>query len=557
VGIAGGVSHRGTARLIVAGDRIVARSRSMRHVLLALALVSGPGARAAAQTPGSVAADRARIAEITGNAVAPREDPALLEWFPLLRYLPYASRIPLRVVEPELRVVHNSHLPFTFNDGPLWAGRGLSLSVGGGFSARYSLRGVDIRAAVAPTLVFSQNEPFEIAAPPIDGRSNFANALHPFGQSLDYPMRFGATYLLRVDPGRSSVTVQWDRVRVGVTAENEVWGPGIRNQLIMSAHAPGIPRVFASTARPLRSRFGALEAKWIAGTLTESMYFDNVPTNDYRALSGFLLHLRPRFDSNLVIGVARTMYKPIANPWHSLGRAHDVLVRWEPLVPSNEVYPNRVIRQHADQIMSLFARWVVPSAGLEVYSEWARMDLPRTLEEALVNAHHSAGYTMGAQWALPRERERFLRLQAEASYLEQNRVYLNRPLIDFYAGNVSVHGYTNRGQVIGAAIGPGGSSQWFAIDHLWRWWQLGAFVGRIRWENDAMYRQPASNFFRHDVTGYVGARGGVRTRVADVQVETSYGKRYNYLFQYGGANPGGFRTVDINNLTFAITATPR
>jgi hypothetical protein len=210
-----------------------------------------------------------------------------------------------------------------------------------------------------------------------------------------------------------------------------------------------------------------------------------------------------------------------------------------------------------DQIMSLFWRWIFPQAGFEVYGEWARMDNPKTATELLVAGHHTGGYTLGFQWAQPKRARDFLRLQTEITYLEQSTVFPDRPPPDFYSGRATEHGYTQRGQPVGAAIGPGGSSQFVALDWLAPRWQAGWFVGRVRWNNDALYRKPGANFFQHDVTMLTGFRGARRMRFTDLSAELTFGYRLNYLFQWGDHNPGGFRTVDVRNLTLALVASPR
>ena len=79
----------------------------------------------------------------------------------------------------------------------------------------------------------------------------------------------------------------------------------------------------------------------------------------------------------------------------------------------------------------------------------------------------------------------------------------------------------------------------------------------MRWENDALYRQPTANFFRHDVTMLGGARGAWRAPAYDVSAELTLGHRINYLTQNGFGNPGNFRTVDVHNLTFVFALSPR
>jgi len=458
----------------------------------------------------------------------------------------YSSR--LLWLGPDVRLVWNSDIPFSVNDGPMWAGRGLNAQIGGGGSASFDVRGTIVHVIANPVLLYSQNAPFPIFIDTLSDRSAFANPFHGPGASIDAPLRFGDLYLLRLDPGLSALEVIRDGVRATLTARNDWWGPGIRNTLVMSNNAPGIPRLELALTPPRRTRAGLLEATLIAGTLTESAFFDTLAFDDYRAISGARVAIRPAFDTSLVLGLARTVYSTIESPLIGpLAHAADVLIRWEPIHAG----------QRSDQITSLFARWAFPQSGFEVHAEWSRSDLPRSLTELLLAFNQTAAYVLGLQWEMPQGIGRAWRLQTEFAYLEQSTVLPGRPVPDYYTSEVSPQGYTNRGQVIGAAVGPGGSSQWLALDYAAPGWQLGSFVERIRWENDALYRQFAPNFVRHDVTVRAGLRGWLRTKWTDFGAEAGFGYRFNYLFQNGYANPGGFRFVDVRNLTVSLSATPR
>lgn len=509
-------------------------------------------ARAQFLVPGSVAADRARLYQIVGDTS--RVDGARLlalgALVPPLRGVPAVGNVI--VVMPDARVTWNSDIPYSLNDGALWAGRGWNATFTGGLAIAQPYRGMVLSVALAPTVAYSQNLPFQIFPGTTPGRSAFANFFHGPDASLDLPHRFGDRHVLGVFPGRSGASVAWPRVVAGITSDNQWWGPGIRNALVMSNNAPGIPRLFVRTGEPLRSAVGEFEAELISGTLTQSLFFSDLYA-DNRTLSGVFVRLRPRFDSTLTLGFARVVYAPIgpeASPFTmTLARSFDAIVRWENV--------NRFGGQRSDQIYSAMARWIFPRAGLEVYGEWARMDLPRNLTEFVVAGHNTGGYTLGFQWAQTRSRGAYLRLQSEITYLEQSLVFPDRPPPDFYTGIASPQGYTQRGQVIGASIGPGASSQWIAVDYMPRKWQAGAFIGRIRWDNDALYRQGAPTFLRHDVTVLSGLRGAWRAPFTDFAGEMTFARRYNYLFQNGFANPGGFRTVDVNNFTVTLSATPR
>ncbi|HYD53544.1 MAG TPA: hypothetical protein VEA99_12995, partial [Gemmatimonadaceae bacterium] len=328
---------------------------------LALALALAPAPRPlAAQEPGTWAADRARLAELLGRTT-PRDTATHDGW----RLVP---------VLPTVRLVWNSDLPHSLNDGPLWAGRGLSTSVTGGVGATGTIGGWRVRAVLGPTVVASANRPFQVIPGADPARSSFSSPWHVGQASADLPLRMGDRSLLVLDPGTSTLAVSRGAVEVGATTSPEWWGPGIRNALVLSTNGPGVPRLYLGTARPVRTAVGAVEARLLAGTLTESLFFDSLAANDYRSLSGFLVTLRPAGEPGLTLGLARVAVAPIAGAGGSLSHALDALVRWESIAAPDDTLADGRSRQRVDQVLSLFGRWVVPH-GLEVYGEWARMEL--------------------------------------------------------------------------------------------------------------------------------------------------------------------------------------
>jgi LysM repeat protein len=299
----------------------------------------------------------------------------------------------------------------------------------------------------------------------------------------------------------------------------------------MSNNAPGFPHAFVRTSSPLRSRAGAFEGRWIAGLLRESAYFDADESNDNRYLSGLALTFQPAFDPGLTVGLARAVYGTSGGPDGALAHSADVLARWN---GTRDAVPGG--SGHA-QITSLFARWIVAPVGAEVYGEWARHELPTSLRDLLVEPNHTQGYTVGLQWVGAEHGSSALRFQAEATSVEQSPTYRRRAVETYYTSDAVPQGYTHRGQVVGAAIGPGASSQWAAADYLAGTWRLGVSGGRVRWDNDAYYERPAAwGWLGHDVSLYGGIRGSYSTPRLVVQAELSSEKRYNYLFQNFGYN---------------------
>ena len=456
----------------------------------------------------------------------------------------------LQFLAPGLRYVWNSASAFSLNDGAMWAGRGTNVLVRAGVRARFG----PVQIVLAPEITYSRNRPFEVFPGREPGRSTYSSPWHIGAESADLPLRFGDQPLRVVGPGQSSITVFTGPVAVGASTENQWWGPGIRNAIVMSDNAQGIPHLFLRTSRPVRTPLGPVEARWIIGGLTESLYFDTVASNDLRSLSGFVVTLRPGGARGLTLGLARTVYGEAGSAGVVVGRVFDVVTRFERLANPGEADSSN----RRDQLISLFGRWILPENGFEIYAEWARMELPRSVRDLLVAPQHTQGYTLGLEWARPvGGDDRFVRLQAELTNLEQSITYTDRPTPpDFYAGRATAHGYTQRGKVIGAAIGPGGSSEWLAGDYVAPAWQAGLFAGRVRWEDNAMYRQPRATWFSHDVSVFVGLRGAIRLARWDVSAEASIARRINALFQ-NGVNILGGRTIDVVNTTLGLMLSPR
>lgn len=513
---------------------------------------------------GSSAEDRVRVRQLLGETST---DGFLVRSPSSVDLARPAGAARWWLIAPEVELAYNSDIPFSLNDGAMWAGRGLTTQVTGG--GRISAGPVTL--VLAPQVVYTENQGFGTIPQDTLGGSVYFPPWYLAQPSADLPIRFGDQPMVQVLPGQSSLTLDAGPVAVGAATENQWWGPGIRNAIVMSNHAEGVPHLFLRTAAPVRTRLGTLEGKWIVGGLSESLYFDTVSTNDIRSLSGFAATFRPARAPDLTVGLSRVVYGGVEDGGAVLGRAFDVFGRWEgPRVVEDtdpeattgaggaaEPARTKVESPEYDQILSVFARWIFPKDGLEVYGEWARLELPSSPLNLLNEPNHSQGYTLGLQWAEEVRKSSLFRVQTEMTYLEESASFNNRPAPLYYVSEAVPQGYTHRGQTVGAAIGPGASSQWIAGDFLARNWQVGAFAGRIRWENDVYYRH-FSQFVEvgHDVSVFGGIRGGFSALGATLTAEITREVRYNYLFQGPFANPWGHGATDINNTRVRLTVSP-
>lgn len=500
-------------------------------------------------TIGSVAEDRLRLQQILGDTStagfllrsASSQTPDLDV---------DSGEVRWSLIPPHVSMVWNSDIPFSLNDGALWAGRGLNTRIAGGMRmtrGRLSL-------ILTPQLTYSANADFQTFPYPSPERSRFASPLHTSPESLDIPSRFGDEPFVALDPGQSTLSYDLGNVETGVSTENQWWGPALRNALVMSNNAPGFPHLFLRTDSPLETAIGGFEFRWVLGRLQESEYFDTIGANDFRSINAFAVAFRPKWERNLTVGVTRSVYSP-SGRFGMLVHLLDGLkgVGQPNRRPASD--PRRI--NSADQLFSVFGRWVAPESGFEAYAEWARNESPESVSDFLTAPNHSRAYTLGIQWAKEVRSRSMFRVQTEVTNLEQSPVVGQPRATSFYKSRPVRQGYTHRGQVIGASIGPGASSQWIAADYLESRWELGVFGGRIRWENDTYYAvYPFRNPAGHDVSVFGGVRGAYRFGTAQVEAQYTAGKRFNYLFQNTSPSFEDLQAVDIFNHTLRLVVTP-
>lgn len=458
----------------------------------------------------------------------------------------------IALLAPEIRGRNNSNLPFSFNDGALWAGRGWNHLITIGAKARLGR----ITLILAPDLIYQENLPFQfIPFPPelVPERAIHANPFHPNPQSMDYPLRFGTKPLSEFDWGQTSITINAGAVAFGFSTENAWWGPGIKNGILMSNQAAGVPRAFLRTRKPLQTSLGAFEGRWILGYLQESDFFDLDPSNDVRTLNGISLTYQPWFDSGLTLGFARTVFaRKFSGGIGGLAATFDAMHSVG--TPNRgKSYLDRRARK-LDQISALFGRWIFAPHGLEIFGEWARFEEPASFRDFLEFPQHSSGYTAGFQWVQPYERRARLRIQAEITNLEPSSTFRHLTPFSSYASRSVAHGYTQKGQVLGAGIGPGASSQWLALDRLTSRWNTGVFAGRIRWDSAAWLTSAVKRWGREDVSMFWGIRGGLEVSGWALSVDISHGVRINYLFQtfIPDILSGRAEGVDIANTSVSV-----
>lgn len=498
--------------------------------------------------------DRLRLAQLEGRAAV---EGLMLRSTSSLMDPRRSGNTPrtFTVVFPQLTLVSNSTLPFGQNDGALWAGKGANLRVLAGFT----ISAGPLRVVVIPELAYSSNNRLNInpadprfVKPVPAGRSVFSTPSNVFPYSIDMPWRFGGDAINKIYPGQSSVSVTAGPIEAGAATENEWWGPAIINPIVMGDNAPGFPHGFIRTSHPVNTFLGRLDARWIVGGLKESDFFDDNPDNDVRSLSALAITWKRSAASGVTLGFTRSVFSVGTGYGDVAGHMFDALKNTGH--PNARAVSDSTMIPGSDQIFSLFAQWALPRYGLESYVEWARTELPVSFRDFLKQPLHSRGYTAGTQWSKPIGADARFRAQGEVTNVEQSSTYRFRPIGSWYTSRSVIQGYTNEGQVIGAGIGPGSSSQWVAADYFKGGWQFGVTAGRLRFNNDAFFLLSYANRCGHDVTTYPGVRAGYSNSYFRLRADYASASRYNTFFQNKDetCNAGG-EGSDRSNKYLAIT----
>jgi len=428
---------------------------------------------------------------------------------PLTREL--GSGAALTLADPGVRVTWNNKRPHGENEGPLWSGRGMNLTA----DERATLRWGPVEATLHPVFTWSENRDFEMAPVFFEGVTPY----HYPWRHIDLPQRFGPDPVATLHLGESALRLHLRSAEVGVTTENLWWGPALRYPIVMSNNAPGFPHAYLATGHPVGVGVGTLQARWIFGRLRQSAWFEDSGEDPGRYLTGAVVAFHPGRAENLTLGVTRVFYATVPDDGIPLREAFVVFQGVRKAAMADEENP--LGDDERSQMASLFARWVLPASNTEIWGEWARNDHGWDLRDYVLQPEHASALTLGLRHVVELSGDRLLALESEVTRLEQTRTQILRDSPTWYAHSLVLPGYTHRGKVLGAALGPGGSAQHLAADLYAHWGRAGAFVRRRVRDNDAYYfgqiQSGEGNFSAHNVLVDFGGRG--LTRVSEWELE--------------------------------------
>lgn len=387
----------------------------------------------------------------------------------------------------------NSARPWGWNDGALWQGRGVSTALTGGLRARWGV----LHVLLSPTVVATENR--EVGLSPLPVPPGLGPYAYPVAsdQYIDMPQRFGDRAVARLDLGHSASWAELGPIAAGLSHEHQWWGPARHAAPLMSYHAPGFGHAFVKPSRPLATAAGTLDARWFWGRLHESAFFDANPRNNTRYVTGLTASLAPAWAPGVEVGAHRVF----TAAWPARGLTfRDITTVLQGLQKrqfASDSNPGG--NDRADQLASIYFRWAMPRVGFELYGEWAKGDHSWDLRDLFLEPEHASGWMVGLQQLLWQSENAFWRFGVESTILGGARSSRIRPpRTAFYQHHIVRQGYTHRGQVLGAGIGPGSSQFSVQVDRFADWGRVGATFFRTVYDNDRFYRT-AAFYLAHEV----------------------------------------------------------
>ena len=431
-----------------------------------------------------------------------------------------------------------SGYPYGWGDGPMIQAVGNQTYLSAGIQARYKWLSIQLN----PEIVTAQNKPYQ----GYNGDNPFAWELwYKMGNNIDLPEQFGSGSYTRAYLGQSHVRAHFGGGSVGISTENLWWGPGRKNSLLMTNNAPGFLHASVQTDRPIETPIGSFEGQLVIGRLKGSGFtptplgnpdhydeYYKPKSDDWRYFSGVVMTYQPKWFEGLSLGFTRSFISYSEDLKGGLSYYLPLLGPKSEVTDGENAYLlSRENRMRRDIYSSIFGRWMMPRGNFEVYFEYGRTDPPWNSRDLLVQTDHTRGYVVGFRKLIPLQtrQENLLEIAFEATQLEAGRTSTIRSSPSWYTDAHVRHGYTHRGQVLGAGIGPGSNVQSLSIGWNRGLKHIGFEMERFVHQGDFFYS--ATSDFRRKWVDF-GFNTVAEWDIDRFVVQGKFTYMYAYNYQY-------------------------
>jgi hypothetical protein len=412
--------------------------------------------------------------------------------------------------------------PYATNDGSMISAVGLQTQLSAGFFLKSGHFSIQFR----PDFVVAENDDFLQIHEHAYDDARFYNAYADLANSIDMPSRYGKRVYTRLGVGQSSARLTFDPVSFGLSNENLWWGPGSRNSLLMSNNAPGFAHLTLNTSKPIKTPIGSFEGQIVAGQLENSgvaNYNGNVigstfteKPGDWRYFSGMVFTYQPKWVKGLFVGFDRSAV------------AYNNKIRGD----FRDVFPiftfGTRVEDQKDQYGSVFAKYIWTQQKMEIYGQYGRNDFEMGSRDVLDPINRSAAYLVGLKKLFSlTPKDTYIEVAAEVTDMADSEA---KDQATWYKHRLVTAGYTHKGQVLGAGIGPGAAQQSLEVN-----WVRGLKRAGIRFENLRQNKVLSQyGFDWRDLS--VAGRFDWNWKQFMLNAQMVYIRSQHYHYEYPGAN---------------------
>ena len=359
------------------------------------------------------------------------------------------------------------HHPTNWNNGAMIPAKGAQQYFRSGMNVKWK----SFEIQVAPEIIIAENPYFETLSTDMD--NIIWNNYYRFYNSIELPVRMGDKPYQVVKLGQSFVKYHHRKISFSISNEYKWWGPAERNALLMSTSAAGFPHFSVKNNAPLRTKFGAIDFEILYGNLINGGW---APPESYKTLLGNPLYLpklnntrrligsnftmHPKWFKNLSLGIAQTYVQYQKN----MSQFQNWLPIKSPFTRINNDNPNPPIL-----LSTLNFSYQLPKDGIEIYGEWGWNLHQTTFREWFLQSDKGLASTFGFKKVFRTNKKYYWDLLAEITQLQlltrADQLSTSVPPSWYISSSVR-QGYTNDGKILGAGVGPGGSSQFLELN--WR-----------------------------------------------------------------------------------------
>ncbi|RKQ50978.1 capsule assembly protein Wzi [Roseivirga pacifica] len=426
--------------------------------------------------------------------------------------------------------------PYGWNDGSLLPVGGYQQLISAGVTGKFGPLNIQLN----PEFHYAQNLDYD--GFPLDaGTTLWSTYYRRQLNFIDTPESFGNEPINKLMWGQSSIKLELGPVSAGWSNQNIYWGPGKKNALVMSNNSTGFQHLTLNTNKAIKTPIGHFEAQVIAGKLEGSGYDPpraNMVVNsefiyrprskDWRYLSGIAMTYQPKWIPRLSLGFTRVVqqYSKTAK------ENNDYFAAFSNLFRSNDKF-NDIVR---DQLASVFFRYFWTSTKSEFYFEFSRNDTSIDFRDFFLEPGHAAAYLFGFTKLFPfqQKKNEFIEMELEWTILQQGSGRIIRDASTFYIHSRVRHGYTHKGEILGAGIGPSANAQTINVNWVSGMNKLGIQLERYVHNNDLYIDlfENVRNYRRHwvDISAFVTGSWQFDDLILGGKIGLI--KSLNYQYQY-------------------------